>query len=74
MYWYNNSCPPFFRNVPINPTNIVCKKLFGACLYNLLLIPSEPEDFLGFSVFIVVSNSSIVIKSMPMDKPSNRII
>ena len=37
--------------------------IFGACLYSSLLILSDPGDFLDFNVFMVVSNSSIVIKS-----------
>ena len=38
-------------------------KIFGPCLYNLLLISSDPGDFLALNAFMVVSNSSIVIKS-----------
>jgi len=41
----------------------LCEKLFGACLYNSLLILSDPGDFLAFNAYIVVSSSSIVIKS-----------
>jgi len=61
VYWYNNGCPPFFRDVSINPakhlenSEIYVKKLFGACLYNTLLIPSDPGDFLSFNAFITVS-------------------
>jgi len=41
----------------------LCKKHFGECLHYSLLIPSDPGDFLAFNAFIVVSNSSTVIKS-----------
>jgi len=43
-------------------SKIYGKKLFDACLYNSLLIPSDPGSFLAFNAFIDVSNSSIVIK------------
>ena len=38
------------------------RKLFGACLCNSLLIPSNTGDFLDYNVLMVVSNSSILIK------------
>jgi hypothetical protein len=64
VYWYNNGCPPFFKsNKHLRNSKTYVKKLFGEYLYNSLLIPSDPGDFQDLSDFMVVSNSSIVIKS-----------
>jgi hypothetical protein len=56
-------CPKVVKHPVFKKFKNLRKKLFGACLYNSLLIPSDPGDFLDLSDFMIVSDSSILIKS-----------